>query len=154
MIISRSWDGINNDARILGGIMQATWNGPPEGIIAIARGGLVPAAIIANLVDCRQVAAVSAESYNLNGEVHPVKINYMPRITGLGAHEGAGWWVIDDILDTGSTLAALQEIWPAALYGVLYRKPNLKRPYALRQLPIAVREYHHEAWVKFPWENT
>src|ERR1700759_3885720 len=73
--------------------------GPWKGIVAITRGGLVPAAIVARELDIRLVDTVCVASYD-----HPTKGDV--RILKPIAGDGTGLLIIDDLVDTGHTARA------------------------------------------------
>src|SRR6266404_2618746 len=89
-----SWDELHRHAKAL------AWRlielGPWQGIVAVTRGGLVPAAIIARELDVRLVDTVCVASYEdgAKGNVQVLK-----GIVG----DGAGLLIIDDLVDTGPT---------------------------------------------------
>jgi len=97
-----SWVELHRDARYLSQVLHE--KGPWKGIVAVTRGGLVPAALIARELDIRLVDTVCVTSYDsgepgaaaqLQGEVEVLK--------GSIAGDGAGWLLIDDLVDTGRT---------------------------------------------------
>jgi xanthine phosphoribosyltransferase len=57
-----TWDQLHRDARAL------AWRlidaGPWRGIVAITRGGLIPAAIIARELECRLIESISITTYD------------------------------------------------------------------------------------------
>ena len=61
--------------------------------------------------------------------------------------DGAGWLLIDDLVDTGRTAKAVRERLPRAHFATLYAKP-LGRPL----VDTFVREIPQEKWVYFPWD--
>ena len=60
-----SWDQLHRDSRALAWRLMD--KGPFAGIVAITRGGLIPAAIIARELDVRLVESVSIVSYAAGG---------------------------------------------------------------------------------------
>ena len=60
-----SWDQLHRDSRALAWRLMD--KGPFGGIVAITRGGLIPAAIIARELDVRLVEGVSIVSYAAGG---------------------------------------------------------------------------------------
>ena len=60
-----SWDQLHRDARALAWRLMD--KGPFTGIVAITRGGLIPAAIIARELDIRLVESVSIVTYAAEG---------------------------------------------------------------------------------------
>ena len=61
--------------------------------------------------------------------------------------DGEGWLVIDDLVDTGTTMRIIRGILPKAHVGVLYAKP-VGRPLA----HTFIREFPPDSWIDFPWE--
>src|ERR1700685_1060744 len=95
-----TWDELHRHARALAWrlLELAPW----EGIIAITRGGLVPAAIVARELDVRLVDTVCIASYDdrSQGELTVLK---------AVAGDGTGMLIIDDLVDTGHTARAVRE---------------------------------------------
>src|SRR5213595_409998 len=97
-----SWDQFHRDCRAL------TWRlnevGPFAAIVAITRGGLVPAAIVARELGIRVIETVCVASYEhiTQGEQRLLK-SVASDIAGLGGGRGKGVLVIDDLVDTGKT---------------------------------------------------
>ncbi|MGH7212925.1 MAG: xanthine phosphoribosyltransferase, partial [Acetobacteraceae bacterium] len=56
-----TWDQLHRDARALAWRLMG--KGPFRGIVAVTRGGLIPAAIIARELEVRLVESVSVVSY-------------------------------------------------------------------------------------------
>ncbi|MDZ4393281.1 phosphoribosyltransferase family protein, partial [Cypionkella sp.] len=57
-----SWDQMHRDSRALAWRLQAL--GPFDALVAITRGGLVPAAIVARELNIRVVESVAVKSYD------------------------------------------------------------------------------------------
>ena len=57
-----SWDQLHRDSKALA--WRLLEKGPWAGIVAITRGGLIPAAIIARELDCRLIESVSILTYD------------------------------------------------------------------------------------------
>jgi hypoxanthine phosphoribosyltransferase len=133
-----SWAEIQRDAVELA--RRVAPLGPFEGIYAVARGGLVPAAIVARALDIRLVDTLVIASYEgrVRGEA---------RVLKPGSGTGAGWLVIDDLVDTGQTAEVVRAMLPDAHFAVLYAKPSGR---ALAQTHVA--EFGQDTWLAFPWE--
>ena len=56
-----TWDQLHRDARALA--WRLIDSGPWKGIVAVTRGGLIPAAIIARELECRLIESISVETY-------------------------------------------------------------------------------------------
>jgi adenine/guanine phosphoribosyltransferase-like PRPP-binding protein len=134
-----SWEQLHRDARALSWRLIAA--GPWRGIIAVTRGGLVPAAIIARELDIRLVDTVCITSYagRRQGEV-----NVLKRTTG----DGDGWLLVDDLVDTGKTAKIVREMVPAAHFATIYAKPA-GRPL----VDTFMTEVSQDTWILFPWDS-
>jgi xanthine phosphoribosyltransferase len=133
-----TWDELHRHARALA--WRLLDRGPWQGIIAITRGGLVPAAIVARELDIRLVDTICIASYDDRdrGEVIILK-----PIAG----DGAGWLIIDDLVDTGHTARAVREMLPKAHFATVYAKPA-GRPL----VDTFVTEVSQDTWILFPWD--
>jgi len=135
-----SWDQIQKDAALLA--EQLARQGRWQGIVAVARGGLVPAALVSRSLGIRRIETVSAVLYEGDRIGEPELLKF-PSAAG----DGSGWLVIDDLVDTGTTMRIIRDILPKAYVGVLYAKP-VGRPLA----DSFVREFPQDSWIDFPWE--
>jgi xanthine phosphoribosyltransferase len=135
-----SWDEVQRDAALLasGLARLGTWNG----IVAVTRGGLAPAAFVARALGIRTVETISVAAYQGEALGAPSLLKH-PHAAG----DGAGWLVIDDLVDTGTTMRVVRGLLPRAHVAVLYAKP------AGRDLAdTIVRAFPQESWIDFPWE--
>jgi xanthine phosphoribosyltransferase len=140
-----SWDQFHRDARALAwriaGI-QREW----RAMVAITRGGLVPAAIICRELGIRLIETVCIASYHDYSEQGKLQI-----LKGIGegllADGGEGVLVVDDLTDTGKTAAMVREMMPRAHFATVYAKP-LGRPL----IDTFVTEVSQDTWIYFPWD--
>jgi xanthine phosphoribosyltransferase len=121
-----------------------------DGVIAITRGGLVPAAIVARELEIRVIDTISAVSYQDNAvekfeerERDAVQIVKQPSMTT----NGAGWLIVDDLVDTGETAKAVRTLLPKAHFATVYAKPGGR---AL--VDTFVTEVSQDTWIYFPWD--
>src|SRR6187401_1080654 len=84
-----SWDEFHRDARALAWRLAAA--GPFEAIVAVTRGGLVPAAIVARELNIRLIETVCIASYShqTQGELKVLKA-VADSIVKLAGGEGKG----------------------------------------------------------------
>ena len=132
-----SWDELHRDARALAWrLMNQEW----KGVIAITRGGLIPAAIVARELDLRLVETICVASYDhqSQGDAQILK--------GLDI-DSKGWLVIDDLVDTGQTAKVVKEMLPDAHIATVYSKPK-GRPF----VDTFITEVSQETWILFPWD--
>ena len=142
-----SWDQFHRDCRAL------TWRlsevGPFHAVIAITRGGLVPAAIVARELGIRVIDTVCVASYDhtRQGEVRIIK-TVASEIAALGGGRGKGVLIVDDLVDTGKTAKVVREILPEAHFATVYAKP-MGRP----MVDTFITEVSQDTWIYFPWDT-
>ncbi len=140
-----SWDQFHRDARALAWRLAAS--GPFEAIVAVTRGGLVPAAIIARELELRVIETVCIASY------HDYKnqggLQVLKTIAAEVAKSGGGAkiLVVDDLVDTGATAKVVREMLPKAHFATVYAKP-LGRPL----VDTFITEVSQDTWIYFPWD--
>ena len=134
-----SWQELHRDAKALAWRMSEM--GSFNAVVAITRGGLVPAAIVARELDMRLIDTICVVSYDhmTQGEVKIVK-------TPTG--DGTGLLVVDDLVDTGSTLREVRKLLPKAHYATVYAKPA-GRPL----VDTFITEVSQDTWIHFPWDT-
>ena len=142
-----SWDEFHRDAKALAERLLPA--GPWRGIVAISRGGLVPATIIARALNIRVVETVSVVAYDQfeQGEeaLGEPKVTKLPDFAG----DGEGFLIIDDLVDTGTTARVVRALLPKAYFACVYAKP------AGRSLADDVlKEVSQDTWIVLPWEQT
>lgn len=133
-----TWDELHRHARALAWRLLEL--GPWRGIVAVTRGGLVPAAIVARELDVRLVDTVCIASYDdrEQGEIMVLKT-----IAG----DGEGLLIIDDLVDTGHTARTVRNLLPKAHFATVYAKPA-GRPL----VDTFVTEVSQDTWILFPWD--
>lgn len=141
-----SWDMFHRDARTLASRLAA--ERPFSAIVAVARGGLVPAAIVARELGIRLIETVCVTSYEhmTRGAAKLLK-GAARDIVALGDGEGNGLLIVDDVVDTGQTARVVRELLPRAHFATVYVKP-MGRPL----VDTFVTEVAQDAWIFFPWD--
>jgi xanthine phosphoribosyltransferase len=138
-----SWEELHRHSRALAWRLLEL--GPWQGIVAITRGGLVPAAVVARELDLRLVDTLCVSSYSDKqaGEVVKSGVKVLKPIVG----DGTGLLIIDDLVDTGHTARVVREMLPKAHFATVYAKP-LGRPL----VDTFVTEVSQDTWILFPWD--
>jgi len=138
-----SWDELHRNARALA--WRLLEQGPWKGIIAITRGGLVPAAIICRELDVRLIDTLCIASYDSSGK----EANEQGELTILKGVEGdgEGMLLIDDLVDTGRTAKVVRELLPKAHFATIFAKPAGKP-----LVDTFVTEVSQDTWIRFPWD--
>jgi xanthine phosphoribosyltransferase len=140
-----SWDQFHRDARALA--WRLAGSGPFEAIVAVTRGGLVPAAIIARELELRVVETVCVASYHDYKNQGGLKVLKTIAAEVAKADGGAKILVIDDLVDTGATARIVREMLPKAHFATVYAKP-LGRP----MVDTYITEVSQDTWIYFPWD--
>ncbi|CAG4914966.1 unnamed protein product [Acidocella sp. C78] len=136
-----SWDQLHRDSKALAWRLNAL--APFDGIVAITRGGLIPAAIVARELECRLIETVSIVTYDEERIGKPT-ITKPPTAAG----DGAGFLIIDDLVDTGTTAREVRQLLPRAHFATVYAKPAGK---AL--VDTFITEVSQDTWILFPWDT-
>ena len=136
-----TWDQLHRDARTLASALMPL--GPFRGLVAISRGGLIPAAIIARELECRLVESVCVASYEEEAQGEP-RLLKGPAAAG----DGEGFAIIDDLVDSGTTAKLVRSLLPRAHFACLYAKPA-----GAAVADTWVVEVPQETWILFPWDT-
>jgi xanthine phosphoribosyltransferase len=142
-----SWDQIHRDARALAWRLDG--KGPDDGgawraVVAITRGGLVPAMIVARELDIRVIDTISVKSYSHQAQTE-ARVLKAPDAGLMG--DGTGILVVDDLVDSGKTLELVRRLYPRAHFATVYAKPHGKP-----QVDSYITEVSQDTWIFFPWD--
>ena len=135
-----TWDQLHRDARALAWRLMP--KGPFKGVVAITRGGLIPAAIVARELEIRVIETVSVVTYDEEQKGAPV-VAKLPAAAG----DGEGWLLIDDLVDTGTTAKVVRALLPKAHFATVYAKPSGKP-----MVDSYITEVSQDTWIFFPWD--
>jgi xanthine phosphoribosyltransferase len=140
-----SWDQFHRDSRALAWRLAEL--GPFGAVVAIARGGLVPAAIVARELNIRVVESVAVKSYDHQnqGQVTVTK-PISDEIIGL-ARGGGSVLIVDDLVDTGATARIVRDMLPGAHFATVYAKPMGRE-----MVDTFITEVSQDTWIYFPWD--
>ncbi len=141
-----TWDGFGAATRDLSRAIVAD-GFAPEVVVAIARGGLLPAGAIAYGLGVKSCGALNVEFYTGIGTVLEAPA-LLPPDLDLGYLPGKNVLLVDDVADSGRTLALAVTMLADAGAHVrsvcIYTKPgSVARPdYSWRET---------DRWIDFPW---
>ena len=136
-----SWDQLHRDARALAWRLME--KGPFDGIVAITRGGMIPAAIIARELECRLIECVSVLTYEDEAKGEPVVLK-----PPVAAGDGTGFLIVDDLVDTGTTGRVVRALLPKAHFAAVYAKPAGRAV-----VDTFITEVSQDTWILFPWDT-
>ncbi|WP_375262276.1 xanthine phosphoribosyltransferase [Palleronia sp.] len=147
-----SWDQLHRDARALAWRLDGMG---PEGeagergggwraVVAITRGGMAPAMIVARELDIRVVDTISVKSYDHQTQTD-ARVLKSPDLEMM--RDGDGVLIVDDLVDSGRTLEVVRNAFPKAHFATVYAKPK-GRP----QVDTYITEVSQDTWIFFPWD--
>ncbi len=100
-VLTLTWEDITSHVAILADkIRQSGWR--PDVLVAIARGGLVPAMLLSDFLDVKDILTIQLEHWPAPGKVEEeVRLRYgLPDVDLSGKKV----LIVDDVADTGDTL--------------------------------------------------
>ncbi len=136
-----TWDQLHRDAKALAWRLMPLR--PLRGLVAVTRGGLIPAAIIARELELRLIESVSIVTYDEEDRGEP-RVTKTPAAAG----DGEGFLIVDDLVDTGSTARVVRALLPKAHFACIYAKPAGKD-----LVDSFVTEVSQDTWILFPWDT-
>lgn len=143
-----SWETFGTATRELArAVVQSGYE--PEMVIAIARGGLIPAGALAYAIGIKAAGTLNVEFYSDIEETLPDPVVLRP-LLDTDAVNGKRLLVVDDVADSGRTLDLVLDLLrphtPQVRSAVLYTKPRtIVRPdYSWRET---------DRWINFPWST-
>ena len=136
-----TWDMFQMHARKLAErlLPASQW----KGIIAVSRGGLFPAAVLARELGIRHIETVCIASYhdhNNQGELQVLHAAQVP-------NGGEGFIVVDDLVDTGNTARAIRQMYPNAKFVTVFAKPA-----GAELVDDYVIDIPQNTWIEQPWD--
>jgi xanthine phosphoribosyltransferase len=143
-----SWDQFHRDARALAWRLHGA--GPFEAMIAVTRGGLVPAAIVAREIGIRVIDTLCVSSYSHTSQVGEPTVlkGISDAVARLGGGTGKGLLVVEDLVDTGKTARIVRDLVPQAHIAAVYAKP-MGKPL----VDTFITEVSQDTWIFFPWDT-
>ncbi|MEO0999870.1 MAG: xanthine phosphoribosyltransferase [Pseudomonadota bacterium] len=142
-----SWDQLHRDARALAWRLERRGPGDEGGwraVVAITRGGMAPAMIVARELDIRTVDTISIKSYDHQSQSEAAILKRPdPAIAG----DGTGILIVDDLVDTGKTIELVRGLYPKAHFATVYAKPS-----GAPMTDTFITEVSQDTWIFFPWD--
>lgn len=136
-----SWDMFQSYVRDLAKQLLPTsqW----KGIIAVSRGGLFPASILARELGIRHVETISIVSYSQHfvQDKDPLKVLTKPE------GDGEGFIIVDDLADSGNTVRELKRLYPKGYIVTVFAKPKGAPLVDKYLIDIA-----QDTWIEQPWD--
>lgn len=137
-----SWDEVQNLCRKLA-VRIHTERPDLSRILAITRGGLFPAGILARELNIKLIETVGIESYNGMDQQNDVVI-----LKEFNQRFAENVLVVDDLADTGRTLKELKKALVKPVVATLFTKPQ-----GCVDVDYYGEEVPQDTWVRFPWDT-
>jgi hypothetical protein len=122
----------------------------PDLVLAIARGGLLPAASVSYALDIKNLHLINVEFYTGVDERLDLPV-MLPPVPNAGDLAGATVLIVDDVADTGATLELVRDFCAEHVAevrcAVIYEKPH----------SVVTCEYvwsRTDRWIDFPWSSS
>jgi len=149
-----SWKRFDNDIRALAKMTQEAEYDNCD-ILAISRGGLVPASMLSHYTNNQHIEVIGVKSYNNDATRTPiVELIQAPYPLGNFPEKIL---IVDDLVDSGDTLRFVDNYIHERT--VFMEKPievNIAVMYdkdiSDYKADIFVEYVDHETWLVFPWE--
>ncbi|MBQ9235742.1 MAG: xanthine phosphoribosyltransferase [Alphaproteobacteria bacterium] len=136
-----SWDEFHQDVKDL--CVKIKASGEYNKIVAISRGGLLPAGIVAYELGIRNCAVINIATYVGAEHLKLDEIDHPEQVGGVDEHT----LIVDDLSDKGQTFRVMRRAFPRGKYVTIYAKPVGKS-----EVDIFARELE-DKWVVFPWDE-
>lgn len=142
---SRVEDGVTTIFEKLGG-----WK--PDMIIAISRGGLIPAVMLSHILKVRDIHTLKIQSYTDTNDQFDIEM--LPPYLDFDLIFNKKLLIIDDIQDSGRTIN-----WVKSYLSQFSRKENHRYAVLVTKLEISefgcytAEHINSKDWVVFPWES-
>ena len=134
------WEDFHNHAKLLAQKLKEVREF--DKIIAISRGGLLPAGIISYELDIRNTQAINISCYDGNRQREDEDIIIKADVGEVNEKT----LIIDDLSDTGKTFQLVRQMFPKAYLASVYAKPTGARYVDLYGMAIP------DKWLVFPWD--
>jgi xanthine phosphoribosyltransferase len=138
-----SWQQLETDAERLA---ENIGKGKYEAIIAITRGGLIPAYFLAKHLGIRVIHTLCLSSYEDQQQgkidyhtIEGIHVEIDPVVVG-----SKKILFVDDIVDSGETMREIRKRFPECSFATLITRGKENPDYFVRE---------ENAWVQFPWET-
>lgn len=136
-----SWEDFHKHVKELS--QKIRNSGEYNKIVAVSRGGLIPAGIIAYELDIKNNETINFSSYDdSQHQLSDEKIKISANIGNIDKKT----LIVDDLSDTGRTFKILRQIYPSATYVTVYAKEQ-----GASQVDIYAHDMPNR-WLVFPWD--
>lgn len=137
-----SWEDFQAHAKLLASKIRSSGTDFNR-IVAVSRGGLLPAGLLAYDLDIRNCETVNMSSYDGNRMRSDAEIELSAALSGIDART----LIVDDLSDSGRTFRILRKIYPQAVFACVYCKEKGKNAADVFAVEMP------DEWIVFPWDE-
>lgn len=136
------WDVIYADCDQLYQRIQASGR-KIHTIVAITRGGMVPAGILSQMLGVKKIDTIGISSYEdaRRGTLGLIKTLHPSTVVDEGC------LFVDELVDSGQTIRLIKEWFPKSLAVALYSKVDDS------PIDMFIDMFDSDTWIVFPWES-
>ncbi|MDU1050665.1 MAG: phosphoribosyltransferase [Varibaculum cambriense] len=155
-----TWQGFGDATRkIAQNIVDSGWM--PELVVAVARGGLLPAGALSYALGLKAIGTMNVEFYTDIEETLPEPV-LIPPLMDVSALSGKRVLVVDDVADSGKTLELVMRLIrergiPSGQEGERVEVSEAKCACIyVKSRSIITPDYvlkHTDKWINFPWST-
>lgn len=163
--IYHTWQDIEGQTQeILRQIQASNWR--PDYVVGLTRGGLVPANLISQYLECRmETLKVSLR----DGEQQETNCWMAEDAFGYESYHRKNILIVDDINDTGSTLNWIRQDWMSSCFATspvwdsiwghnvrvacLYDNESSQSELDVQYSAVSINKAAEDSWIVFPWED-
>lgn len=125
----------------------------PDCIVAVSRGGYIPARLVAEHLNIKHVYSMGISSYN-EDNTQGIMTAYQSPLEDIILNEHRLAIIVDEIADSGNTFKYLSTMWcnqksVSCIFAAMYVKKHCK------MVPsIYYKQINNNDWLVFPWEKS
>jgi uncharacterized protein len=157
-----SWQAVESQTQeILRQLHTDAWR--PDYVVGLTRGGLVPANLISQYLEC----SMECLKVSLRDDASQPESNLW---MAEDAYEGKHILIVDDINDSGATINWIRQDWMSSCFpnnqerwtqvwgnnvrvAVLVDNESSKNQFPISYSAVDLNKAEEDVWVVFPWES-
>ena len=170
--IYHTWQDVESQTQeILRQITRDNWR--PDYVVGLTRGGLVPANLISQYLECRmetlKVSLRDGAEQETNCWMAEDAFGYAGDGDTPSVANRKNILIVDDINDTGATLNWIQQDWMSSCFATspvwdsiwgnnvrvacLYDNESSKSKLDVTYSAVTINKASEDSWIVFPWES-